>query len=368
MAFACAHGPPANLIIQPVAGATDVVATVFLIGDAGEPAPDSEPVLRALAESIREAPGRVTTVFLGDNVYPAGLPGPGHPDRAEAERRLGAQVDAATVADAHVIFVPGNHDWAKGGADGWEAVRRSGAFIAARVPERARQLPDGGCPGPALADAGPLRVLALDTQWWLHGGTKPDSTSDCAAGTVADVMAAIGAALAADSRPTIVVAHHPIASGGKHGGHFGIKQHLFPLTELVPWLWLPLPVLGSLYPLSRQAGITSQDLTSASYRTLRDSLMSAFAPHPPLVYAAGHDHNLQVLRGSIVPHVLVSGTGHYPGGSLVHWTDSTAFASRRAGFMRLDATAAGHVRLGVVEVDGAGRVREAFASWLTGTP
>jgi len=112
------------------------------------------------------------------------------------------------------------------------------------------------------------------------------------------VVGAIGAALAsAGDRQVIVAAHHPALIGGEHGGFFGWKDHLFPLRNVASWLWLPLPGLGSLYPVSPGLGISSQDVTGFRYRRLRRALDTAFRDHPPLVYAAGHEHALQVISG-----------------------------------------------------------------------
>jgi hypothetical protein len=37
-------------------------------------------------------------------------------------------------------------------------------------------------------------------------------------------------------------------SNGIHGGYFGIKQHIFPFTDMKKKLYIPLPVIGSIYP------------------------------------------------------------------------------------------------------------------------
>src|SRR5436309_11924013 len=31
-----------------------------------------------------------------------------------------------------------------------------------------------------------------------------------------------------------------------HGGHFGWQDHIFPLRNIKPWLWIPLPLIGSV--------------------------------------------------------------------------------------------------------------------------
>ncbi len=116
----------------PVAPLDSIDVALFLIGDAGSPAYDKEPVLHELArqsDSLR--PVRQYVVFLGDNVYPRGVPPVDHPTRLDAERRLAAQVhgDQERIA-AEGFLVPGNHDWDRQGRDGWNAIRRQDSLVS----------------------------------------------------------------------------------------------------------------------------------------------------------------------------------------------------------------------------------------------
>jgi Calcineurin-like phosphoesterase len=336
---------------------------VFLIGDAGDPDPRGEPVLAALGRGLSEAPDKSLAVFLGDNVYPSGVPGPAKPDRAEAERRLDAQVDAVLHAGARGLFIPGNHDWDRHRKTGWARLGFEEQAVLARGAPAVSFLPTGGCPGPAIQDLGEhLRLVVLDTQWWLQNGPKPvGATSPCPAQTEAQVVELLAKAVAqAGARKVIVLAHHPLVSGGTHGGHFGLRDHLFPLRAIKGWLWLPLPVIGSAYPLLRQGGAFSQDVTSSKYKHMQSALEGALAPHPAFIWAAGHDHGLQVLEGRSATWLLVSGGGIYGHTRAPARLDVTRFRSGGAGFMRLDVDVAGHARLAVVEVDKLGRGSEAF--------
>ncbi len=355
-------------VTQPAAmpAPGDVAETLFLIGDAGSPARGGEPVLRSLARDASLAPRRTTIVFLGDNVYPRGIPDSTSPDRRDAERRLRDQITVVRQAGVRGIFVPGNHDWAKHAASGWDAIRRQGALIAADSGPDV-MMPADGCPGPVVADVGNrFRLVLLDTQWWLHKGPKPGpANSGCSPNTPDGVVDSLRGAIAgAGDRDVIVGAHHPLRSGGIHGGHFTWKDHLFPLRVVARWLWIPLPVLGSIYPLARQHGASAQDFSGAANRRMRAALDSALQEGRPLVYASGHDHGLQVFSGTSARYFLVSGAGIYHHESPVAWRDSTRFASSDGGYMRVDALADGRVRLGVVEVDKAGNGTERFSMWL----
>ena len=73
---------PATLTPAPVPPMDSIELALFLIGDAGSKAYDGEPVLAELArqaDSFRTVKQYV--VFLGDNVYPRGVPPVGHPAR-----------------------------------------------------------------------------------------------------------------------------------------------------------------------------------------------------------------------------------------------------------------------------------------------
>lgn len=339
--------------------AADTVDTrVFLVGDAGVPRP-ADPVLASLAREVGQDPGRSLVVFLGDNIYPRGLPAPQARNRADAERRLRAQVEAARAPGAAVVFVPGNHDWDVSAADGWNAIRRQEAFL--REAGGVELQPQDGCPGPVVRDVGArVRLVVLDTQWWLHGGPRPvGSASPCAQKTEDEVAASLVAAIrAAGDRRVVVVGHHPLASGGPHGGSFGWKDHVFPLRAWKKWLWLPLPVIGSAYPIARTSGITDQDFSGAANRRMRAALEAAFAQAAPLVYAAGHEHNLQVVKRAAPTYLLVSGAGAHRHLTPTGKTDGAMYARSTSGYMRLDVGASSGVRLSVVEVDHDGRVAE----------
>jgi hypothetical protein len=359
----CASPSPAADPAPPVG---DVETRLYLIGDAGAPRP-GDPVLRALASQLAADPTRSIAVFLGDNIYPAGLPPEGAADRPEAERRLDAQIAVLTASGARGIFVPGNHDWAAWGPDGWDAVRRQGTRVAERGGPGVTLLPPDGCPGPAIQDVEThLRIVALDTQWWLHDYAKPrHPDSSCAFDSEEEVETGLRSAVAgAAGRKVVVVAHHPLASGGEHGGYFGWRDHIFPLRDKKSWLWIPLPGIGSAYPLARRRGITNQDLSGRLNVRMREAIERAFDRASPLVYAAGHEHNLQVIRGNSAAYLLVSGVGFFGHTSRTAHVPGALFSREASGYMRLDLGRDGRVRLAVVTVDAGSQTREAFSKIL----
>src|SRR5262245_10200315 len=345
VAGASSCAPPAVATPSP----QDVETSLFLIGDAGEQDPREVGVpLDSLRAQAAVDPQRSVIVFLGDNVYENGIPEVGAAEYADARRRLVAQVRAVPPG-TRAIFLPGNHDWGREEAYGLYSIRRQEELIDTLAGERdIRMLPGNGCPGPVSMDAGRLRLIMLDTQWWLHNYIVRDSASHCASMTIGNVTSALRRELKAPgtNRVVVVAGHHPLMTGGEHGGYCGVSG-----------------------PFRRFAGLT-QDVMSATNRRMRDSIESAFRESMPLVYAAGHDHSLQVLRsGRGEPYVLVSGAGS--AGKVqcaVRLRESLYTSPHRNGFMRLDIMRGGGVLLRVFRFTSSGSGGVAYSHWLEPRP
>ncbi|HEV2150026.1 MAG TPA: hypothetical protein VGR37_21695 [Longimicrobiaceae bacterium] len=339
---ACAQEPePA----APAAPAPDgALFDLYLMGDAGKPNPAGEPMLIALKRVIEERGAeRAMVAYLGDNIYPDGLPTDEHGYRAEAERILQAQLDVPVSTGARGIFVSGNHGWDHSGPEGWREIVLQEKYVEAHGQGRVEFLPGGGCPGPAVRDVGGLRLIVLDTQWWLHPYEKPDPPeSPCPAETDSAVVELIRTAIReAGERPVVVMAHHPLTSGGTHG--------VFPM---LPTRFSPIPKFSA------------QDLGHRKYRYMRNVLKRAFAERPPLLFAAGHDHNLQLLRGVGARYTIVSGTGFFRRAGRVRRLENTIYAKRDNGFFRLSVQPDGRVLVVSYVVDASGNATEDFWTYL----
>jgi hypothetical protein len=348
-------------------GNGSVTHSAFLIGDAGAPTLPSDgsarlvdPVLRGLHADVADAvatldPERVVVLFLGDNVYRDGLAPEGHGDRRRGERVLEAQM--AATEPARAVFLLGNHDWHVEGPEGWSRALEQRRFLARFAP-RVRMLPPGGCAGPETLDLGPfLRFVLIDPIGFGHLADHYDEhVAVCPERTVVQAFYDLAAEFDAPAGRHLALAlHHPLITAGPHGGHYGWKQHLFPLTDFWPRAWVPLPLIGSLYPLSRQLGVTGTDATSESYARYVQSIYRASRPLVPLVYVGGHEHSLQVHRDLAGAYYLVSGAGSAGKVDRVVGDMHTAMmATARPGYMRLDVDAQGGLAVTVLTFDGHG--------------
>jgi hypothetical protein len=340
---------------------------ILLIGDAGEPSLDErEPILKAMEERAALLPGKTTNIFLGDNVYPFGLEQKDDINYDLYRRRLEEQIQVIKNSDTKGIFIPGNHDWGAGSRDGWNRVINEGEYIDQYNPQ-VQILPKDGCPGPEYKDFGDvLRIIFLNTQWWLQDGSKPDSSnSSCYPVTEDGMINSIDSLVKTAGNKFIIIAgHHPLNSYGEHGGYFDWKAHIFPLRELDKFLWIPLPVVGSLYPLLRMAGISSQDLSNSLYKDFISRMEKLISKYHKIIYVSGHEHTLQVLNGVNDNIYLISGFGtsvHY---NEVSYGEKSILSVLSPGFMQLDFLSNGRIRLGVFTVAENETPDEVFSMWL----
>jgi predicted phosphodiesterase len=285
----------------------DVVYEVILVGDSGNIArykPD--PVLSLLTEHSRTAhPSAI--IFLGDNVYPAGLPEKGDRLREDAELVLQKHYEAVKDYAGKVIFISGNHDWNKGKDDGYDYVIRQEKYLEKLFKSENIYLPSNGCPGPKEVPVNDhLTIVAINTQWWIQRGFRPiGAQNGCNVSSEEEFFTALSEIIERNKhKKVLVIGHYPVYSYSLHGGKFKFKHHLFPLTLYRKKAYMPLPVLGSLVPLYRKYIGAPEDLSHLRFRDLKKKLKGIFANHPNLIYAAGHEHNLQHIYKNKVNYIV----------------------------------------------------------------
>ena len=336
--------------------------TVFLIGDVGAPARNPlEPSLNLLQRQMQAAGEKSATIFLGDNIYSYGLTEPGSPGRKTDEERLRTQLDVFKGYRGERYMIPGNHDWAQGQPGGLQAVIRQEVFVEDYLKDSTFTsggnffVPDEGCPGPyEVFLQEDLVLIALNSQWWLQEEERPYGANNyCNVSDEAEVLVQLEDIISKNSGKNIlVVGHHPLQSNGTHGGFFKLTDHIFPLTLLNPWLVLPLPVVGSIYPWARKYGGISQDIPHPRYQAYINGLMGIFKNYPNVVYAAGHEHNLQYFKTDNV-HAIVSGSGcktqHMKEGG-----GTALFGHEQKGYAKVNYHQNGEVWLEFWEPEGLG--------------
>jgi hypothetical protein len=324
-----------------------VIQRIILVGDAGDPSAEKtleDVTKRASNKKLKD----VTTIFfLGDNIYGDGLPAGVNPEACKKSEEwkeckeckewkrvkpyLDAQIKVVKDSGVKGIFILGNHDWDSAGKRGLARGRAQAEYVTKELGDGAF-LSKEGCPGPEPYTFGEIRVIALDTQWLLHKWDDKWDVSCKKNGTAVKytsndtVYADLEKLLATDAKkPTIVVAHHPIKTHGHHGYRYHWRHLIFPVTlvnEAPHWIltplwwpppslrWWPIPLVGGLVPLFK--GPSEQDTLHPDNMTMVDKLNKAMTSHKgPLVYAAGHDHGLQVMTAEDTVEDIAEKNNHY---------------------------------------------------------
>jgi hypothetical protein len=291
----------------------ELVYSLYLIGDVGADTSKSGLVLNRVSAHLKnEATDKSGIVFLGDNIYPWGLHKKNSEYRAQDELRLNAQLDIVTDYNGKVVFIPGNHDWNHGRSDGLKYVKRQEKYVSKYLKKDDVFLPANGCPGPTEVELAPgLLLIVLDTQWWLHQFEKSSGEKDeCDVRTTQELKKAFNDMLKKyRNQNIIVVGHHPLYSNGNHGGHFKLKDHLFPITaSKYKKAYIPFPVIGSIYPLYRKFIGLNQDIPHPIYRKMKKDMEDVMNGFDNVVYVSGHEHNLQYTHNKSIHHII-SGSG-----------------------------------------------------------
>lgn len=288
---------------------------LVLIGDAGLFL-EEDPTLTKLGEWSHDS-SATTVLFLGDNIYNEGLV---DDDRERGEKVLSQQLAATS---ARKILVPGNHDW------GLFQMRESSiqnqqAFVAGWQDGRAEFVPADGCMGPAIRQVymgdqakavtlvlvDPSPVILENPNLGCEGSNDLDTH-----------IAALDRVLEQHKDDWVILAsHYPLETGGPHGG-------------LSYGSLLADGILNVIRFWSGGAGDTYDE----AYARWIDAATGVMRKNQPELYAAGHDHNLQVLSGhDYVGTEIVSGAGAVERVSTVTHLPSTLFAHSAPGFVVID--------------------------------
>ncbi len=331
--------------------------TTYLIGDVGEPKPQGQPThgpLAALKRDLATQNEYSTIVYLGDNIYPKGLPKENTADRAEAEAALNLQLEILHDYKGSAFFVPGNHDWDHSGKDGLKAVKRQETYIEDYFDKYEIEgafHPDNGCGDPIKVKREKnLVFIFIDSEWYLHNWNLHEHINDgCDIKSRLEFLEKFEELILKNKSKQIVVCmHHPLHTNGNHGGKFSWKQHLFPLLELNSKAFIPMPIIGSLYPAIRSNGGTHQDISHARYQELKTELLERVKKQTNIIFAAGHEHSLQYFPLH-QHHFLVSGSGCKTS-HIKHGLDAE-FTSAQKGYIKLYHYQNGSTWMEIIQAD-----------------
>ena len=305
----------------------EIIQRVLVYGDAGHSSMEPwQASLSKIAQRASIAPAKTAVVALGDNIYFSGYPNKEEgqqsfdEDQLESISYLDAQLKIASVSGAPLYLVPGNHDWYA------SEMESQGQHIAQYANEHKVQTSlqpwrSQQDPIPRAVDLPGVSLVFLDSEWIMHTSEENYQKSmTVLSGEISRIRTELPENL------ILVNAHHPMETMGQHAGY---------LTNFGYWFFIK--IIYSVFDVD-------QDIDHPTYRRYIESLNQVFSQSERIIYAAGHEHSLQVFGsadGKAPEYKLVSGAGNSSKVSGVWHTDNTRFALSQEGFMELAITGRG---------------------------
>ena len=322
----------------------EILHTFYLIGDAGlSPPGEVNAALKGLKTQLDEAGKNSTTIFLGDNIYPSGLPKKSDEGYGAAKHNLDAQIEIINDFDGNTIFIPGNHDWYNNGLKG---LKRQQEYIQKKLDSKDVFFPEDGCPIEKIEIADDIVVIAIDTKWYLaNWDDHPNMNDDCEIKSRTKFFEEMESLIKKNrDKTTILAMHHPMFTYGSHGGQFSFKRSLSPL-----------PVLGTfINVLRRTTGASPEDQQNGRYTELKKRLVTLAQYSDKVILASGHEHSLQYIVEDNTPQI-VSGSGAKKGAARL--INGSKFSSGEMGYAKLEVYKDGSSR---VRYYGVGEQKERF--------
>ncbi|WP_412850751.1 metallophosphoesterase [Chryseobacterium sp. PMSZPI] len=292
-----------SLAELPLQDSAKIAHQFLLVGNLGSTdSHRNKNTLGKLQSRLNAASSNSTLLFLGDNLYPQGMPDKNEKEYKQAKSNLENHLKITKNYKGKTVVIPGNHDWHYG----LKGLKNQEKFVAQYMDNKKAFLPKNGCPIDKLQIENNITLITIDSQWFLENWENdPKINSDCDIKSRDDFFKEFEELINKNQNNLIVVAlHHPLISKGIHAGYFSWRDQLYPLGNQIP-----LPGIGTLINVFRStSGISPQDMNNAHYIALTSRIKSIVQNNDNIIFVSGHDHNLQYLEEKNVRQII-SGAG-----------------------------------------------------------
>ena len=299
----------------------ELTHSFYLIGDAGNATMGKTiPSLTYFQKELANAPKNSTAIFLGDNIYPYGMPNKESSERVLAEHRLQTQINAVKNFNGRAIFIPGNHDW----YNGVKGLNRQEKMVEKALGNDSF-LPENGCGLKKVDINDDITLIIIDSRWFIADWDKhPTINENCDIKTREHFIEEVSSLFKKNRFKNVVVAvHHPLYSNGPHGSSFSVKDHM-----------KPLPILGTFKnALRAHAGIQT-DIFNKNYSDFVSKIKNVAEDFSNnIVFVSGHEHNLQYIEEDGFKQVI-SGSGSKESAALIGY--GAQFTYGNHGYAKLN--------------------------------
>ena len=347
--YTAQYGKNARTTVPDTVINAQIAHRFYLVGDAGYAnEPHSKQLLSVLKQKLAREDKNSSLLYLGDNIYPLGMPPEGHKDRNEAKAGLNSQLAMANGFKGKVYFIPGNHDW----YHGLKGLKEQEKLVTKALTQKHSFLPANSCGIEGIKINDSITLIAIDSEWFIEDWDNyPTLNDDCDIKTREALFAELESLLNKNQGKTVILAlHHPLMSNGAHGGQLSLRKELYPLKYK-----FPMPVIGSLINLVRNtSGVSEQDLNSKVYSTLANRIKTLIQNKDNVVVVSGHDHNLQYVYNDNI-NQIISGSGSKS--EAARATNPEDFSYGGTGYATLDVYKDGSAKVSYFKTDGSGEAK-----------
>ncbi len=248
--------------------------TLFLFGDAGNPH-CAEAVNSHFYSKLLKHETESTVLFLGDNVYPNGIPYKSGEKKKIAQAKLGVHLNELVDYSHRAYFLAGNHDYHKAFKSPKRILaqqqlissfnQKSKGEIAFRPINQAGDMVE-------LIELDPkIGLIVMDSEWAIKKINKRKKIQKLFREPLRKALKQ-----SEKYKYLIIAAHHPMYTVGDHG-----HEKLF---------------------------LASEDLHRKKYRKFIHEIVPNLPSGVKIIYAAGHDHSIQHIKLDEFTQII-SGSG-----------------------------------------------------------
>ncbi len=236
--------------------------TLFLFGDVGNPH-CAEAVNNHFYSKLLKHETESTVLFLGDNVYPNGIPYKSGKKKEIAQAKLKVHLNELVDYTHRAYFLAGNHDYHKVFKSPKRIVaqqqlissfnKKSKGEIAFRPLDQAGNMVE-------LIELNPrIGLITMDSEWAIKKINKRKKIQKLFREPLRNALKQ-----SEKYEYLIIAAHHPMYTVGDHG-----HEKLF---------------------------IASEDLHRKKYLKFINEIVPNLPSGVKVIYAAGHDHSIQYIK------------------------------------------------------------------------
>jgi len=247
-----------------------LISTNLLLGQGNVYVLGNEGILNLnTTSSINAAPDRTEDdilVYLGNGL--------GNISKSDASERVGE----LRKKFKRVYLVPGQAEW-----DNLKSkkLKKLGDYLDDEYKGDVI-VPENSCGAIEVKEVGDdVALVFIDSEWYFNDWEEDKSLNKgCTTSSREEFWTELGDEIGGlKAKRVILFAYHPIMRFDAKGGYHSASEQLFPLADIVPGLYLPLPVIGTLIADTRSYFTPRQNVMSTLYQEYSQGIKNVIKDH-----------------------------------------------------------------------------------------